>query len=47
MGGVVRLIGSVFGMSGGKPKMPTYSGPSPEQAAQQARDRAAKEIRTG
>ncbi len=41
MGGVVRAIGSLFG--GGRQKMPRYEGPSPEQAAQQARDRAAKE----
>ena len=42
MGGVVRAIGSIFG-GGRKQRMPTYSGPSPEEAAQQARDRAAKE----
>ena len=42
MGGVVRAIGSIFG-GGRRQKMPTYSGPSPEEAAQQARDRAAKE----
>jgi len=41
MGGVVRAIGSIFG--GGRQKMPRYEGPSPEQAAQDARDRAAKE----
>ena len=42
MGGVVRAIGSIFG-GGGRQRMPSYSGPSPEQAAQQARDRAASE----
>jgi len=42
MGGVVRAIGSIFG-GGRRQRMPTYSGPSPEEAAQQARDRAAKE----
>ena len=45
MGGVARMIGSVFGMSGGKPRMPTYSGPSPAEAAQAARDKAAQEAR--
>ena len=42
MGGVVRAIGSIFG-GGRRQRMSTYSGPSPEEAAQQARDRAAKE----
>ena len=42
MGGVVRAIGSIFG-GGGRSRMPRYDGPSPEQAAQEARDRAAKE----
>jgi len=44
MGGVTRAIGSIFGF-GGRPKIPRYSGPSPEQAAQEARDRAAKEAK--
>ena len=44
MGGVTRAIGSIFGF-GGRQKVPQYRGPSPEQAAQEARDRAAREAK--
>ena len=44
MGGVARAVGSIFGF-GSKPRIPKYSGPSPEEAAQAARDRAAKEAK--
>tara|TARA_R100000008_G_C3556033_1_gene153249 strand:- start:112 stop:471 length:360 start_codon:yes stop_codon:yes gene_type:complete len=42
MGGVARAVGSFFGF-GSKPRIPKYTGPSAEEAAQAARDRAAKE----
>ena len=44
MGGVTRAIGSLFGF-GSKPKIPKYSGPSPEEAAEAARKRAADQAR--
>lgn len=44
MGGVARAVGSIFGF-GGRPKVPKYSGPSPEEAARAARERAAKEAK--
>ena len=44
MGGVARAVGSFFGF-GSKPRIPKYSGPSPEEAAAAARERAAKEAR--
>ena len=41
MSSVANAVGSLFGF-GKKQKMPRYSGPSPEEAAQKARDEAAK-----
>jgi hypothetical protein len=45
MGGVARAVGSIFGFGGRRPRMPTYSGPSPEEAAAKAREEAAKQAR--
>ena len=43
MGGVTRTIGRIFGFGGGgRPRIPRYSGPSPEEAAEKARKEAAE-----
>ena len=42
MSSVANAVGSLFGF-GKKQRMPRYSGPSPEEAAQKARDEAAKQ----
>ena len=43
MSQVAKAVGSIFGIGGSRrSRVPRYTGPSPEEAAQKARDEAAK-----